>query len=513
MLYSVLGLCIFSFVIILQNYKNKLTWIVCFLIWGLGLSLFSMVLIVTKTGNYYLQSTHFFYSFDQKLYVGLLSLNIPFSHIIRMLNGGVALSIFALILLKANFYKRSMKPQPKKRMTGFFLTLLLPVSYLLFYDPDSSYFFYVRLNILRRESTRIFHNMHRLIELADLLFYLSIIVLVVLLLHKIKNLIIYSETGFVRKQLLCLGVSIIIFVGIYVMIFYFCQIRKPYLLHSTLYHFLAGNELDISKNTYYFLSLSIFISVMLIFVLLLKFRGLMAISFLKKFFIQNKARTVRISYRSIFHTFKNTLFAIQVTSERGIIGDSVKEKQEVLQEINLYSSEAVNNISKLLDSINDVIVNPGVYNLAGCIEEAITRAEINHRIQVIRSFELSSHEIFADRQYLVEALVNILNNASEAICQTDLEQGIIEISVILEMEWIIIKVTDNGCGIQKCDIKKIFKPFYSTKGKNENWGVGLHFAMNIIKAHLGIIHIVSRVNHGTTIEVMLPSVKVGVAVE
>lgn len=65
--------------------------------------------------------------------------------------------------------------------------------------------------------------------------------------------------------------------------------------------------------------------------------------------------------------------------------------------------------------------------------------------------------------------INLLSNAIEA---TD-TRGIIELSVYNESNAVIVKVLDNGSGISKDDLQKIFDPYFTTKKKQGGTGIGL----------------------------------------
>jgi len=64
-----------------------------------------------------------------------------------------------------------------------------------------------------------------------------------------------------------------------------------------------------------------------------------------------------------------------------------------------------------------------------------------------------------------------------------------------------LALTDNGCGISKEAMSRIFDPFYSTFGGGT--GLGLAVSHRIITAHDGILHVESDVNKGTTIRLRL----------
>jgi signal transduction histidine kinase len=70
-------------------------------------------------------------------------------------------------------------------------------------------------------------------------------------------------------------------------------------------------------------------------------------------------------------------------------------------------------------------------------------------------------------------------------------------------DYIEIKISDNGNGIPKEDLSKIFEPFYTTKGQ-KGTGLGLAVIWGIIDNHDGTISVDSKVNEGTTFTILLP---------
>ena len=70
-------------------------------------------------------------------------------------------------------------------------------------------------------------------------------------------------------------------------------------------------------------------------------------------------------------------------------------------------------------------------------------------------------------------------------------------------EYVEIKISDTGCGINREDISKIFEPFFSTKGQKGN-GLGLAVIWGIIDNHNGTINVESEVDKGTTFTIRLP---------
>lgn len=114
-------------------------------------------------------------------------------------------------------------------------------------------------------------------------------------------------------------------------------------------------------------------------------------------------------------------------------------------------------------------------------------------------------EIFwADRILLKLALSNIIDNAIKYSSQ----HPIIQILATKEKDYYIIKIKDNGIGISKSHINKIFKPTLRIKNaiskKPYGVGMGLYFVKQIIKIHKGKIKVNSELNKGSEFCVYIP---------
>ncbi|MGD8375073.1 MAG: response regulator, partial [Acidobacteriota bacterium] len=69
---------------------------------------------------------------------------------------------------------------------------------------------------------------------------------------------------------------------------------------------------------------------------------------------------------------------------------------------------------------------------------------------------------------------------------------------------IVIRISDNGCGISQENLTKIFDPFFTTKEVGQGTGLGLSICYGIIQEHRGRIHATSVAGQGTTFTVELP---------
>lgn len=107
------------------------------------------------------------------------------------------------------------------------------------------------------------------------------------------------------------------------------------------------------------------------------------------------------------------------------------------------------------------------------------------------------------KQRIEQVWVIIINNALDVLRHIDnFEERLLEINIATEYEFVVVRIQDNGGGIDKEMLPKIFNPFESTKEEG-GIGIGLNVAKRIIDDHNGKI-IASNHLNGALFEVYLP---------
>ena len=107
---------------------------------------------------------------------------------------------------------------------------------------------------------------------------------------------------------------------------------------------------------------------------------------------------------------------------------------------------------------------------------------------------------------LSQVAVNILRNAIQSI--THAGKIVIKTSYATKDKMVVLECIDNGVGISKEDLSRIFEPFYTTKsrGREGSSGLGLSIVYAIVKKHKGTIKVQSSLREGTRVAIRFPAI-------
>lgn len=220
----------------------------------------------------------------------------------------------------------------------------------------------------------------------------------------------------------------------------------------------------------------------------------------------------------IAHDFNNMLSGIlghaSLLSER----EKDESKQESLQGIISTAERASDLTSKLLAfgrRGKNLVVATDVNQI---VQEVlmILKHSINKSIKISTDLESDLFSIDADPSQINQLIMNLCVNASEAMPKG----GSLVIhthNIVFDKsylgippgEYMFVRVTDTGCGMDDRTRRQIFDPFFTTKtkGSKKGTGLGLSTAYGIVKSHNGIIDVYSEKGQGSTFRVYLPKGK------
>ncbi|MDD2856528.1 MAG: ATP-binding protein, partial [Desulfuromonadaceae bacterium] len=237
---------------------------------------------------------------------------------------------------------------------------------------------------------------------------------------------------------------------------------------------------------------------------------------------QQKLESVGLLVGGIAHDFNNLLAPIFVYSEmirnRFPEGD-VNQKQA--SAINQSASKAKELIKQLLTFSRKQELEVKQIDLNEIITafSEILRRTIRENVIINTSLDSESCQIIADRTQIEQILLNLVVNAQDAITGN----GRITIGtaqVMLDDEYcaihpgsrpaayIMLTVSDNGCGMDNKTLEHIFEPFFSTKALGSGTGLGLSTVYGIVRQHDGMVNVQSTPGNGTSFIIYLPKAKI-----
>ena len=124
-------------------------------------------------------------------------------------------------------------------------------------------------------------------------------------------------------------------------------------------------------------------------------------------------------------------------------------------------------------------------------------------IEVVTQLEPKMPLVLVDTSQIQQVLLNIINNAQEAI-EAGGQAGRIQIITETRTPNIRITIQDNGPGIPREHLPRLFDPFFTTKEVGKGTGLGLSLCYGYIKEHGGTITPVSQLGKGATFTIELP---------
>ena len=153
----------------------------------------------------------------------------------------------------------------------------------------------------------------------------------------------------------------------------------------------------------------------------------------------------------------------------------------------------------------DIDLRKFIPEVAGMVAK---KADV-HGITIEQDISSEVSTLYGDPRHLQQVLVNLLNNAIDAvIARHGSSGGLIRIeSGPTQNRHIQVKIQDNGSGISSENLKKIFTPFFTTKPVGKGTGLGLSVCFGIIDKMGGEMSAASQENIGTTFTIRLPVVK------
>ncbi|MBL4651120.1 MAG: GHKL domain-containing protein [Aureispira sp.] len=210
--------------------------------------------------------------------------------------------------------------------------------------------------------------------------------------------------------------------------------------------------------------------------------------------------------KQIAHEIKNPLTPMKLNIQllERVVNTNPEKAQKMVKRVSNTLIEQIDSLAHIASEFSDFAKMPTANNQLLDVNELVSNAynlfKEEENVQLYLDMTPKKCVIFADKTQIMRVLNNLLKNAVQAI--PDDQPGIIKIQLTATSTTVILKISDNGCGIPKAQEDDIFVPNFTTKSSGT--GIGLAMSKTIVEMAKGQIHFESIEGKGTDFFVNLP---------
>jgi PAS domain S-box-containing protein len=231
-----------------------------------------------------------------------------------------------------------------------------------------------------------------------------------------------------------------------------------------------------------------------------------------------KMETIGILAGGVAHEFNNTLQVINTLTELSLMKLEADHPISAhLEQIRTSVKQSSGFVGQLLAFARKQAVNPEMVNLNDFVEGILVVLQRLFGEQIALHWEPTERvwPVRLDPVQVNQLIINLVLNARDAID----DSGMVTLSTRNEIctdsafydqadckpgEYVMLAVSDTGCGIDKDKLSRIFEPFFTTKAKGKGTGLGLATVYGIVRQNDGFIIVDSKPGEGSTFKVYFP---------
>jgi two-component system cell cycle sensor histidine kinase/response regulator CckA len=232
-----------------------------------------------------------------------------------------------------------------------------------------------------------------------------------------------------------------------------------------------------------------------------------------------KMEAVGLLAGGVAHDFNNLMTVVLGYAEMLRLSETLSTNaMEQLAAIQYAAERASDLTRQLLAFGRRQVLNPEVLDLNAVLSDiaGMLARVIGENIILEVSPADGLQAVKADRGQLEQVILNLATNARDAMPEggrLSLRTANVVVDDLLiggqpaptPGSYVVLEVSDNGCGMDEATRSRIFEPFYTTKGPGKGTGLGLSTVYGIVEQSGGAVHVYSEPREGTTFRIYLPA--------
>lgn len=481
-----IGLLLLIIVLGIINKRNKYSFI-------LIINLISVVLLLFWGTLYTIKIQHYTYitRMDYFLYLSIAEIKLPISSIRDLYNFSFALYMFS------NIYAFKMLLNIKWRR------IIWMCSFIILYAIINSASWTITVEVNQSNIFICFiKECQNIISVGILAGYS--------LLSFVASVIVYMRAKFriKKRDIFTFGFCLaIITIYIYI-IFVFGSFSKILFWNVNT---IGLPKTEMAASSYLSVTILTFCMLVVAVMTLIMFKpfNLFTFAYNRKKDMLQESQFFNENLNSNLHMYKNMVCGAKQQFE------IIKKAMEVgdYDSVIGYAEDGINmsdsnyeQIKQTMDAFSSDIMKIETVDIVECMENVLLKLPVTSKIKVKKSYQYPQIYTYGNKVILSEAFYNILINSIESFDKSKI-QPYIDVKICTDENICMIEISDNGCGIPRKYLKKIFHPFYSTKNNTYNSGIGLNFVKKIVESYHGTIYVSSKPNKYTSFQLTIPYVR------
>lgn len=501
---TIVLMLLFAASLVVRDFKNKYSLLFALMALAMGITLFTVVIEIHRGSNYYVSSNFLFSGLEARVFFALNRiLRLPVSSLLILRNLGLSIYFLMNLLFILSFGRNIRTSSRQKSKRVYVIPALMGLYIILyntFYHPDIAYRFYLYWHTLPEGAGGSFQSILNLIDTLMTVFaYLYLLYPLFFLVYHYskKHLTLFWE------QLLSLLITLAMLNIAFLVLFFQGTFRTS---STTVLQQGFWRSINVAAVPRYYSSLLpivAFGALLVLSYILIRFQTVNLVAGLRERQIKKGLRGLNANLRDVMHSEKNLLFNVQILADQALEAYGTEEGRQKLARIRELSDSQLQSIARTLDSIKTLRIQTLNQDFFWAIEQALQAHPLPENVRLVTQYNCATAHCNYDIYHMTQVIVNLLANAVTGLQEAQTEDPCITLTVDISDNWVYFSVHDNGCGIPRRQLAKIFQPYVSLRARQGNWGVGLSYVARVIKSHLGHIRISSKQHSYTLVEILL----------